>query len=521
MNHTSFQAARALLPAWVVWTPGLFTLVSLAVAWLATRAVATLALRPFLRLPPDAHWTERARLAQPARLAVALVGMAITIVTAVTLPGGPLSLPPPAVRLLVHVLLLQAVVIGGSLLVEQRLLPGPGLRERLTGLAGLLFLMFPGFLVAIPFALVAGPIRPVSPIATTLAAFAVVLVSTGRAWPLGLRLGLLRPPEDRLVRALAAATEGTAGTAPRLFELPAVAANAFALPIVEAVGVTRGALRCLDDAELVAILRHELGHLAEARGLKLVRLVNAAAVPLVVTLAPSLASAGRGLALPLAFLVVVLWLYSVRKLGRRLEQRADEAAHVQAREYASALEKLHRANLVPAVLARKTTHPDLYDRMVAAGVTPEWPKPAPPARRRWPQLLLALAVVATTFAVTLAPTVLGPDDASDRLGMLRAIALRQRAGDVAFLGRWRYEHGDLQGAATLYLAAEAMMPSSALYPAVAARALGGMGRCGEAEAALARAEAADATLDYLEDVRADLEECEPQGSGTVEDTRKP
>ena len=31
---------------------------------------------------------------------------------------------------------------------------------------------------------------------------------------------------------------------------------------------------------------------------------------------------------------------------------------------------------------KRTVHPSLYDRMIAAGVTPDYPRPAPPSRFR-------------------------------------------------------------------------------------------------------------------------------------------
>lgn len=75
----------------------------------------------------------------------------------------------------------------------------------------------------------------------------------------------------------------------------------------------------------------------------------------------------------------------IGRLCRRMEERADRVAceHMHdAAAYASALERLHEHNLVPAVLGKgRKTHPDLYDRMTAAGVTPSYPRPDPPSRR--------------------------------------------------------------------------------------------------------------------------------------------
>jgi hypothetical protein len=67
-----------------------------------------------------------------------------------------------------------------------------------------------------------------------------------------------------------------------------------------------------------------------------------------------------------------------------MEERADKAGKAHEGEpgvYARALEKLYRSNLMPAVMRQKrAVHPHLYDRMLEAGVTPEFPRPKPPSR---------------------------------------------------------------------------------------------------------------------------------------------
>ena len=82
----------------------------------------------------------------------------------------------------------------------------------------------------------------------------------------------------------------------------------------------------------------------------------------------------------LAITMIVPRLF--RKFSRSMERRADKAATANegdAGTYARALAQLYQDNLVPAVGARPT-HPHLYDRMLAAGVAPDFPRPAP-ARR--------------------------------------------------------------------------------------------------------------------------------------------
>jgi hypothetical protein len=56
---------------------------------------------------------------------------------------------------------------------------------------------------------------------------------------------------------------------------------------------------------------------------------------------------------------------------------------------------MYEGNLVPAVLrGRRLTHPHLYDRLVAAGLAPAYPRPAPPSETRAALAAVASVVVA-------------------------------------------------------------------------------------------------------------------------------
>ena len=76
--------------------------------------------------------------------------------------------------------------------------------------------------------------------------------------------------------------------------------------------------------------------------------------------------------------------------------RADAIAHANEPDpgiYARALAKLYEDNLLPAVNAKdRATHPHLYDRMLAAGVTPDFPRPKRTTTMSWNGTLLALAL---------------------------------------------------------------------------------------------------------------------------------
>jgi len=67
-----------------------------------------------------------------------------------------------------------------------------------------------------------------------------------------------------------------------------------------------------------------------------------------------------------------------------LEIRADQAGtshESEAGGYAMALEHIYQLNHVPAVMpGKRTIHPHLYDRLLAAGVTPSYPRPKAPGK---------------------------------------------------------------------------------------------------------------------------------------------
>jgi hypothetical protein len=81
-------------------------------------------------------------------------------------------------------------------------------------------------------------------------------------------------------------------------------------------------------------------------------------------------------------LLQLAWLatWAAGKKSKTWEARADAHVHEHVEDptvYARALEKLHEDNLAPAVTHREGTHPHLYDRMLAAGLQPGYPRPQP------------------------------------------------------------------------------------------------------------------------------------------------
>jgi hypothetical protein len=92
----------------------------------------------------------------------------------------------------------------------------------------------------------------------------------------------------------------------------------------------------------------------------------------------------RGLPLLALCPVIMAGFRFLSRRRRRMEVRADvfgSSVYEDKSIYARALAKLYQANEIPAVMPRKRMpHPHLYDRMVVAGVTPEFPRPDRAAR---------------------------------------------------------------------------------------------------------------------------------------------
>jgi hypothetical protein len=90
-------------------------------------------------------------------------------------------------------------------------------------------------------------------------------------------------------------------------------------------------------------------------------------------------------------------MLAFKRFGHRMEQRADQVwreALADPGAYMRSLTKLHEANLLPAVMPGTQTHPHLYDRLMAGGIQPDFPRPAAPLRAK--ALLAALLALLIT-----------------------------------------------------------------------------------------------------------------------------
>lgn len=445
----ALEGVRELLPIWVRSGALALGVLPFAASFLATAfgVAASLVGTPG---PEGAHWTERARALAPARFVATVAVLAAPALAGVLVAyrENLLLVIPTSVAVLVAAVSAHA---GGGVAVHALLRRRSG--ERLGwfasvrgGIASLLILA-PHLVVLV---VIAGSVDGDASVANVLAAalgiaaFACACCYAGV--PLARWLGVARPNAPRLRAAVerAAARAGVVPRALRTLELPL--ANAWALPAPRWLVFTQRCVDGLDDAQLEAIAGHELGHLSEPRGVVRVRVAALFALLPVAFLPEAVRAIGPIQALLAACALLAAVAFPVRRLQRRMEERADGVAHRHQAEpgaFANALERLYELNLAPAVSQqRRATHPDLYDRLLAAGVEPGYPRPAPPSRMR---LATGIACMAFAFA-TLGLLLAHPQLA---LGGLVPDVERNLVTSIAMTGGSRR---DLMGLASVYAA---------------------------------------------------------------------
>ena len=335
-----------------------------------------LASARYRKLADDAHWTERARVLWPVRVAkvagIIWVPLGVTIGTLGEFPRSGL----------LTVCLAGAGVLGAMLGAKLGLrglkVPtsawGVGFRARVS----LVLLMSPSLVPVILMVAMIG-----HPLDTTAVAVAMGGLCFSLAWAMGVgrwmyaKLGFLRPCNER-VRHLAERVSERMGVPVRnVYEIPVSSANAYAFVKTNDLAMTRGAVELLSDDEMEAVLAHEIGHLKEGSATKSKRLLALLPSCLLTLYGPVMKDWGGGAALALVALIVIM-----TRLMRRFQRNAERAADAVAKTdeasegtYARALEHLYQLNLAPAVIAGATTHPNLYDRMIDAGFPPDYPRP--------------------------------------------------------------------------------------------------------------------------------------------------
>jgi Zn-dependent protease with chaperone function len=365
-------------------------------------------------------WSERARRTWPSRrigtLAVLLLGLPACLSFSGASEGFTI-LPRPLLMIAASVVVTLGV-LQSTLRRERRLNPAFALTpsaDRSVWISRLLVYV-PLSLIIIVMCFVLPDRLNGTAIAILIAMALGVGLYLAKGWTILMRrLGVIRPACERLRLVVERAAEQV-GFQPRGVDQVALPiANAFAFVLEGRLGVSDAALAILDDDKLAAVCVHELAHLKEPRRIAWARasrgLLTGVYVALIAASVRPLPGSYGLLGLLGGILTATVILFVGLSLSNRLSRRMEHQADAQATEsqssagvYAQALERIYEINLVPAVLSSKrTTHPDLYDRMLDAGLTPDYPRPAPPPR--WASLIglltLLFALVAGNYACRL------------------------------------------------------------------------------------------------------------------------
>ena len=389
----AMQLVRAQVPWWVPWFPVLSALSMFVAGWLLGRIAVAMGLARFRRTPTDAPWTERARAATTARVLASQSLLYAIIVGVIGARSGLLGVISRGEAMAVGAV---AAVVGAAV-ARGHLEDALGLKRTRRGSGiGLLLALY----ATLPTTVLVGAI-----------AMQLDTVSAILLWVLGglLLAGWLRALSVPALRAFGAASaapervhaivaracEKVGMRPPETIVLHMRMANAYAFPFAGALAFTDPILETLDDAGLEAITLHELGHLQEPPRIVAFRAMRVG-LNYALALCGVLWRFGPVPSLVLSLVVLVLALWSRRQLAR-LEVAADAVAHDHGEEgaLALALARVYERNLSPMVSARVGTHPHLYDRLIAAGAAPAYPRPAPPEAAR--VLRFALFAVTALF----------------------------------------------------------------------------------------------------------------------------
>jgi hypothetical protein len=387
-GRSAVEIARELLPTWVVWGGAVvLPVVAFVCAWIVCGLGYWLTRRS-RPLPVSAHWTERARFAEVHVLGAlnARVWCCVLAGAGAWVASGQLS--AAASRLAIGGSVAAASFAGGLVARHAARRAGRqpgGFVEYLVWRAPwwslvALFCALPVHVDGGRFWLACGAI------AATVWCFA----SGGPAVARG--LGFARPIAESAARL----PEGLRREQVLVYESRAASVCAF--PSANSLFVAHRLLEILTPAEVTAVLRHEQAHLHENARTRARRVAAASSFVVLVSSRFLIQSAGNaGIAIVVA---AGAWLvYAAVTLRQRAaSSTAAAVASGDGEVYAHALEKLYADRLIPAEPSRKSSHPLLFDRMVAAGVTPEWPRPAPPPSGPFSARLVAAGATVTLMA---------------------------------------------------------------------------------------------------------------------------
>lgn len=493
----ALRQAMELLPWWVTW--GAY-LIYLPEAILLTFAATLLAgfITGAGGPKPNEPWHQRARRVYPTRMvtiiSVIAFPLALSVFATFYAAGLRSRLAEHDFALVVFSACFPAALAGRQIIMRriwpERSAVGAQLRTLVTSV----IVALPHLITVLcAIALMPWDFGIIGVIVIVVAGALILSLGWGTHLKLARAFGLITPAPaqvGQLIEPLAAELDVEIKG---IDLLRSATANAFAFPLARRLLVTEKALEVLSDEELHAVMAHEIGHLREPRLVSWTRVgVLLAFVPLAL-IKPFITWWGP-LSIIALFLGIIVVVLAFNVISRRMEKSADAvAAKHQGNPgvYAHALERLYEANLVPVVRGVKNaTHPELYDRMVDAGVTPDYPRPKPPAKaRRFLAFFASALLIALVLIVPWSVMVAFLDAGEPNRGALylKMAVTGADARDLHDLGWCDWNDDNLTAAETLFRAAATLDEEEPLYQVDLARVLASAGRCDEARVVIADA----------------------------------
>jgi Zn-dependent protease with chaperone function len=215
-------------------------------------------------------------------------------------------------------------------------------------------------------------------------------------------LGILKAAPARLL-GIVTETSARMGIPFReVLVLDAPLPQAYANPTTGRLFFTERITEVSPDDELGAICAHELAHLGEPWTARYSRYIRVLPLLPWMFFKPLSSVLSPGGALIATALTSIITSHIFKRISRKLESRADGIAKANENDtgvYARALTRMYMHNLIPAVHA-ELTHPSLYDRVLAAGITPDYPRPKCARNMAWHGTLF-LCTVGALFGCVL------------------------------------------------------------------------------------------------------------------------
>ncbi|MCA9647280.1 MAG: hypothetical protein KC492_41610, partial [Myxococcales bacterium] len=293
----------------------------------------------------------------------------------------------------------------------------------------------------------------------------------------------------------------------RVLRVRSQAPNTDVRPSLGALLITDGLLEEFTEEEVIALAVREMGAMQATRrqwlgslAFRLVLLPIALGIPVI-----QLWGMPGGLAL-VVLLYIALRIYSRVLLKELALGDSFSANHGHGPACARALEKLARVSGIPLVIQSKDPTANVYERMLALGYQPDYPRPELFRLRSG----LVLAGMLSVLVVTLVGTILLPRLPSWLLPGLRqlvgwqmSVAPGDGSVDLMFAGRRFYRQNEPERGEMFYRAALELSEEPGFVYANRAETWADAGRCSDAEvsldAAFPEAPTDHALLDAVDD----------------------